>query len=188
MCFFPNKNNYEHVSASAAGGGDSTDKQAQDEQDHEVAFLTETVVDRVVNGITSSLSWVCAPLFSLSLSHTIQIDGIQQAGNDWIGFIIVLVVAVLVGYVPRTWEDVTEMKRELELRNIAVDDNNNNNNPPEADADGEEEEEKREEEGGGTDRGAGAHQPSIIIHMIMFLYFFYCFIPRAVESSAKKYR
>merc|ERR1712154_111124 len=85
--------------------------------------MSEQVSDATVNKIVNNLSWVNATLLAAAMTNTINTDFsnvgplYDDANNAWIFFFVIFGIGIILAGIPRIFEDLDEMKRELELQN-----------------------------------------------------------------------
>eukprot|EP01084_Bolivina_argentea_P113989 203052_1 len=86
-------------------------------------LVAEQCLDKTVNKIVNNLSWVNATLLAVAMKNTCEIDFPNapsdkhaHANNAWIYFFIIFTLGIILAVIPRAFEDLDEMKRELELQ------------------------------------------------------------------------
>lgn len=92
------------------------DKQAQEK------LMAEQCLDATVNKIVNNLSWVNATLLAVAMKNTLEVDfshvgsDYAAANNAWIYFFVIFIIGIIIAVGFRVFEDINEMKRELELK------------------------------------------------------------------------
>merc|ERR1712228_331356 len=87
-------------------------------------LMAEQCLDATVNKIINNLSWVNATLLAAAMYNTLRLDfsniGAQyaKANNAWIYFFVIFTIGIILAVVPRIFEDLDEMKRELALQGV----------------------------------------------------------------------
>jgi len=111
----------------------SYDQLEDDEEDHsksqknkkaQETLMAEQCLDATVNKIINNLSWVNATLLAAAMYNTLVLDfpnigdDYAKANNAWIYFFVIFSIGIILAVIPRVFEDLEEMKRELALQGV----------------------------------------------------------------------
>ena len=116
--------NEEDEEEALKTGRSSTKSPSRSAKDAKVqqTLMAEQCLDSTVKKIISNLSWVNATLLAVAMKNTLWIDfnnvgtDYESANNAWIYFFVIFIIGIVLAVVPRAFEDLDEMKRELDLK------------------------------------------------------------------------
>ena len=102
----------------------SPSKKSKKDTKAQETLMAEQCLDATVNKIVNNLSWVNATLLAVAMKNTLHIsfpnaDSDHEAANNaWIYFFVIFIIGIILAVAPRAFEDLDEMKRELDLKSI----------------------------------------------------------------------
>eukprot|EP01083_Nonionella_stella_P064245 167281_1 len=120
------KGQYSRVSSHDDDDEEDENTAKQHNQEAQKVLISEQCLDQTVKKIVNNLSWVNATLLAVAMKNTLSLefpdvsDEKAAANNAWIYFIVIFVIGIILAVTPRAFEDLTEMKRELELQEAEI--------------------------------------------------------------------
>ena len=109
-------------SMSRSKSSSKSPRKSKRDQAAQEKLMAEQCLDATVNKIVNNLSWVNATLLAVAMKNTLEIDfsGVGDdyaaANNAWIYFFVIFIIGIIIAVGFRVFEDINEMKRELELK------------------------------------------------------------------------